>query len=159
MKRRHNRQHIIDFCKKVRSLRKGAVFGADIIAGFPTETEDMFQDTIDLIKKCNLTHLHVFPYSIRKNTPAAKMPQIEKDIIKKRARILRQEGKKLMINYLQTQIGNSAMMLVENVKENVSYGKSQHFTKIQIKNSIKVGEIVKCMITNINNDILCGYTI
>ena len=83
MKRRHNREQVIDFCKKVRSLRSDVVFGADIIAGFPTETEVMFQDSINIIKECNLTHLHIFPYSIRKNTPAAKMPQVPKILLKK----------------------------------------------------------------------------
>ena len=154
MKRRHNREQTIDFCKKVRSLRSDVVFGADIIAGFPTETDSMFQDSLSMISECNLTHLHIFPYSIRKNTPAARMPQIPKDIIKKRARILRNEGKEQMQKYLKKQIGTSAIMLVEYVKENFSYGKSQHFTKIKLSNSIKEGEIVKCKITDFNSDIL-----
>ena len=93
MKRRHSKQQIISFCKKVRNLRSDVVFGADFIAGFPTETDKMFEDTVNLIKKCNLTHLHVFPFSIRKSTPASKMPQIPKNIIKKRAKILRELGK------------------------------------------------------------------
>ena len=154
MKRRHTREQAINFCKKVRSLRGDVVFGADIIAGFPTETDEMFKDSLKIIKECNLTHLHIFPYSIRNNTPAARMPQIPRDIIKIRAKILRDEGKIQMRNYLKNQIGNSAFMLVEQVKENVSYGKSQHFTKIKIDNFIKKGEIVKCMITGISDDIL-----
>ena len=157
MKRRHNRQQVIDFCQKVRSLRKDVVFGADIIAGFPTETDEMFQDSLKMIKECNLTHLHIFPYSIRQNTPAARMPQISKDIIKKRAKALREEGNKQMQNYLQNQIGNSAIMLVEQVKENISYGKSQHFTKIKIEDTLKEGNIVKCIITNMNNGILSAH--
>ena len=159
MKRRHNRQQVIDFCQKVRSLKKNVVFGADIITGFPTETKSMFEDSLSMIKECNLTHLHIFPYSIRKNTPAAQMPQIPKDIIQKRARILREEGNRQMQEYLQNQIGNSAIMLVEKVKENISYGKSQHFTKIQIENTIKEGEIVKCKITDINHGILSAHII
>ena len=154
MKRRHTRQQAINFCKKVRSLRGDVVFGADIIAGFPTETDEMFKDSLKIIKECNLTHLHIFPYSIRNNTPAARMPQVPRDIIKIRAKILRDEGKIQMRNYLKNQIGNSAFMLVEQVKENVSYGKSQHFTKIKIDNFIKKGEIVKCIITGISDDIL-----
>ena len=157
MKRRHNRQQVIDFCQKVHSLRKDVVFGADIIAGFPTETDEMFQDSLKMIKECNLTHLHIFPYSIRQNTPAARMPQISKDIIKKRAKALREEGNKQMQNYLQNQIGNSAIMLVEQVKENISYGKSQHFTKIKIEDTLKEGNIVKCIITNMNNGILSAH--
>ena len=159
MKRRHNREQVIEFCKKVKSLRSDVVFGADIIAGFPTETNEMFEDSVNIIKECNLTHLHIFPYSIRNNTPAAKMPQVPKDIIKKRAKILREEGKKQMEKYLHQQIGSSAIMLVEQVKENFSYGKSQHFTKIKLSNSFKEGQIVKCIITDFNNDILNAHVI
>ena len=159
MKRRHSREQAIEFCKKIRLLREDVVFGADIIAGFPTETEKMFQDSIDIIKECNLTHLHIFPYSIRNNTPAARMPQVPRDIIKKRARTLREEGEKQMQKYLQKQIGNSAIMLVEQVKENFSYGKSQHFTKIKLSNKIKEGEIVKCIITDFSKDILSAQII
>ena len=159
MKRRHSREQAINFCKKVKSLRSDVVFGADIIAGFPTETDEMFQDSLNIIRECNLTHLHIFPYSIRKGTPAALMPQVPKDIIKKRARILREEGEKQMKKYLQKQIGNSAIMLVEQVKENFSYGKSQHFTKIKLSYNFKEGEIVKCLITDFNNDILSAQLI
>lgn len=159
MKRRHSREQAIDFCNKVRLLRSDIVFGADIIAGFPTETEKMFQDSLSIIKECSLTHLHIFPYSVRENTPAARMPQVAKDIIKKRAKILRNEGQKQMNKYLEQQIGNSALMLVEQVKENISYGKSQHFTKIKIKNPIKTGQIVKCKITSINQNILNAHII
>ena len=159
MKRRHNRQQVINFCQKVLSLRKDVVFGADIIAGFPTETEEMFADSLKMIRECNLTHLHIFPYSIRENTPAARMPQVPKNIIKKRAKLLREEGKKQMKNYLQTQIGNSAIMLIEQVKDNISYGKSQHFTKIKIKKNIKEGEIVQCMIIDVDKDVLSAKII
>jgi len=154
MKRRHNREQVIDFCKKARSIRNDIVFGADIIAGFPTETDVMFEDSIKMIQECNLTHLHIFPYSIRENTPAAKMPQIPRDIIKRRAKILRDEGQKQMEKYLQKQIGNSALMLVEQVKENTSYGKSQHFTRIRIKDKVKEGKIIKCIITGIHQGTL-----
>ena len=159
MKRRHKREQVIDFCKKVRVLRNDVVFGADIIAGFPTESEDMFKESLNLIKECNLTHLHIFPYSIRKNTPAARMPQIPKDIIKKRAKELREQGAKQMRQYLQKQIGHSAIMLVEQTKENFSYGKSQHFIKIKLSKKIKEGEIVNCKITNFDKNILSGQII
>ena len=159
MKRRHNREQAINFCKRVRSLKKDVVFGADIIAGFPTETDEMFQESLDIIKECNLTHLHIFPYSIRKNTPAARMPQVPRDVIKKRARALREEGDKQMKIYLKKQIGTSAIMLVEQVKENFSYGKSQHFTKIKLSDNFKEGEIIKCKITDFNEDILSAQVI
>ncbi len=158
MKRRHNREDIINFCRKVRSIRNDVVFGADIIAGFPTENEEMFKDSIKIVQECRLTHLHIFPYSIRKNTPASLMPQISREIIKKRAKILREEGKVQMRNYLQSQIGNLTTVLIEEVKENISYGKCQHFTKIKINKRIKVGKLIKCIITNVNDDILNAKT-
>ena len=157
MKRRHNREQAIEFCKKVKSLRNDVVFGADIIAGFPTETDEMFLDSVDIIRECNLTHLHIFPYSIREDTPAARMPQVPKNIIKKRAQILREEGNKQMQKYLQKQIGNCAIMLVEQVKENFSDGKSQHFTKIKLSKNLKEGQIIKCMITDYSNDTLNAH--
>ena len=154
MKRRHSREQVIKFCREVKSLRSDVVFGADIIAGFPTETEEMFKDSLDIIRECNLTHLHIFPYSVRENTPAAKMPQIPKNIIKKRAKALREEGIKQMEKYFQTQVGSLAIMLVEQVKENFSYGKSQHFTKIKLSRNLKEGEIINCIITDYNNGML-----
>ena len=159
MKRRHSREQAISFCKKVKSLRGDVVFGADIIAGFPTETDKMFQDSLEIIRECNLTHLHIFPYSIRENTPAARMPQIPRDIIKKRAKTLREEGEKQMQIYLQKQIGNSAIILIEQIKENFSYGKSQHFTKIKLMDIFKEGDLVKCMITDCDKDILNAHII
>ena len=153
MKRRHSKQQIISFCKKVRSLRSDVVFGADIIAGFPTETDEMFEDTVSLIKKCNLTHLHVFPFSIRKSTPASKMPQIPKNIIKKRAKILRELGKNNLRKYLKNQIGSNIKVLIEQVKEKFSIGKSQHFTKIEIPQILNEGSIVNCIVTEVNENI------
>ena len=83
MKRRHTRKQVIDFCNKVKTIRKDVVFGADLIAGFPTETDEMFADSVKLVDECNLTHLHIFPFSPRDLTPAARMPQLSKAIIKK----------------------------------------------------------------------------
>ena len=101
MKRRHSRQDILDFCARVRSLRPDVVFGADIIAGFPTETDEMFQNTLRLVEEAGLTYLHVFPYSSRPGTPAAKMPQVPKAIRKERAARLRAAGEKQLANYLE----------------------------------------------------------
>ena len=159
MKRRHNREQVIDFCRKVRSIREDVVFGADIIAGFPTETNSMFEDSLRIINECNLTHLHIFPYSIRKGTPAALMPQINKNIIKKRAQILRKEGEKQMKKYLSNQIGNKATILIEKTDKNFSYGKSQHFTKIKINDKIKEGKLVNCTIIDVKKDTLSGKVI
>ena len=154
MKRRHNRQQAIDFCNKVKSIREDVVFGADLIAGFPTETNSMFKDSITLIEECQLTHLHVFPYSKRKFTPASLMPQLPKEIIKKRAKTLRDKGKKQLLNYLNKQIGSSSLILVENIKKNISYGKNQHYIKVKIHQPINEGKIVKCKIKKIDNYIL-----
>ncbi len=92
MKRRHLRADAIAFCDTVRRLRPDMVFGADLIAGFPTETEDMFGNSLDLVDECGLTHLHVFPFSPRPGTPAARMPQLPHDVVKERARRLRERG-------------------------------------------------------------------
>ena len=112
MKRRHNNKQVIDFCKKIRSFRPDVVLGADIIAGFPTETEIMFKDSLSMIEECNLTHLHIFPYSPREGTPAARMPQVPREIIKKRAKLLREAGNKEMKKLLKKQIGNYASVLL-----------------------------------------------
>ena len=92
MKRRHSRRDAIAFCEQVRRLRPDVVFGADIIAGFPTETEAMFARSLDLVDECGLTQLHVFPFSPRPGTPAARMPQVDRAVVKERARRLREKG-------------------------------------------------------------------
>ena len=159
MKRRHNNKQVIDFCKKIRSFRPDVVLGADIIAGFPTETEIMFKDSLSMIEECNLTHLHIFPYSPREGTPAARMPQVPREIIKKRAKLLREAGNKEMKKLLKKQIGNYASVLVEEVKDNSSFGKSQHFIKTKIDKKINIGQIINCKITDFNDNILKGNII
>ena len=154
MKRRHSRKQAIDFCHKVKKIRSDVVFGADIIAGFPTESDEMFKESIKLIDECNLTHLHVFPFSPRQSTPAASMPQISKEVIKNRAKILRDCGNKNLSKYLNQQIGRKATMLVEEVDPTGSYGKSQHFTKIHIDKELPRGLIVNCKIYKMNENIL-----
>ena len=159
MKRRHTREMAIDFCKKVLSLRSDATFGADIIAGFPTETDEMFQESIKLINECNLTHLHIFPYSPRKNTPASLMPQIEKHTIKERARKLRMEGLKNLKKHLSTKIGQKDLILVENNYNKKSIGKDQHFLKVELNEKINEGSIISCIYTGIQNDTLLAKKI
>ena len=154
MKRRHSREQAIEFCKKVLSLRKDASFGADIIAGFPTETEKMFEDSLSLIDECNLTHLHVFPYSPRENTPAAQMPQVDKAIIKKRAKILRERGKTKLAKHLLFKIGKKDSILIEKNEKGISRGKDQNFIKVELNENINVGTIVSCIYTGIQNDVL-----
>ncbi|MCF6321351.1 MAG: tRNA (N(6)-L-threonylcarbamoyladenosine(37)-C(2))-methylthiotransferase MtaB, partial [Rhizobiaceae bacterium] len=113
MKRRHLRDHSIEFCQQVRALRPDMVFGADLIAGFPTENEAMFENTLAIIDECGFTHLHVFPYSSREGTPAARMPQLEKAIIKQRAGRLRQKGDEVLKRHLDGLIGREVELLVE----------------------------------------------
>ena len=113
MKRRHDRDHSIAFCKEVRALRPDMVFGADIIVGFPTETEDMFQRSLDIVEECDLTHLHVFPFSARPGTPAARMPAVKGPVIRERAQRLREAGDAALKRHLQGQIGRDVQLLVE----------------------------------------------
>src|ERR1019366_3911238 len=100
MKRRHTRADVIAFCNQVRRLRPDVAFGADIIAGFPTETEVMFARSLDLVDECGLTQLHVFPFSARPGTPAARMPQLDRGIVKERAQRLRETGEAALARHL-----------------------------------------------------------
>ena len=159
MKRRHTREQAITFCKKVKSLRPDATFGADIIAGFPTESEIMFQDSLKLIDECKLTHLHIFPYSPREKTPASRMPQIDKKIIKERAKQLREKGKKNLMKYLTNKIGDKNFILIESSDSQKSIGKDQHFIKVQIDQKIQEGNIIPCVYTGIYNDVLLAKRI
>lgn len=134
MKRRHLRHHVIDFCNRVRRLRPDAVFGADIIAGFPTETEEHFQNTLNIVEECDLTYLHVFPYSARQGTPAARMPQVNGTIIKERAARLRDLGEKVLMKFLQAQIGKTLPIVVEQGNR----GHSEHYAPVVIAPDIPV---------------------
>ena len=159
MKRRHSREMAIEFCNKVLKKRKDATFGADIIAGFPTETDEMFSDTLDLIDKCHLTHLHVFPYSPRENTPAARMPQLDKSTIKIRASNLRQKGKEKFKKHLTKKIGEKDVILIEKNEKDKSIGKSQNFFNAIFNEKITEGEIIPCIYVGITNDMLMAERI
>jgi threonylcarbamoyladenosine tRNA methylthiotransferase MtaB len=113
MKRRHLRAEAIAFCDRVRRLRPDVAFGADIIAGFPTETEDMFARSLDLVEECGLVHLHVFPFSPRPGTPAARMPQVARPTVKDRARRLRERGAAALGRYLDSEVGARRQVLAE----------------------------------------------
>ena len=114
MKRRHLRADAIAFCERVRRLRPDVAFGADIIAGFPTETEDMFARSLDLVDACGLAHLHVFPFSPRPGTPAARMPQVARAIVKERARRLRDKGAAALARRLAGEVGMQRQVLAES---------------------------------------------
>ena len=115
MKRRHGREDAIEFCRQVRDLRPGFAFGADLIAGFPTETEEMFARSLDIVEECGLSFLHVFPYSPREGTPAARMPQLDRSLIKQRAARLRQRGEQAYDAHLSAMVaaGETHSVLVE----------------------------------------------
>jgi threonylcarbamoyladenosine tRNA methylthiotransferase MtaB len=137
MKRRHLRHDAIAFCDQVRRLRPDVVFGGDIIAGFPTETEDMFARSLDLVDECELTHLHVFPFSPRPGTPAARMPQLPRDIVKDRARRLREKGTAALRAHLDAQVGHTRHVLVESFRT----GRTEHFTPVNLGDGVS-GSIV-----------------
>ena len=128
MKRRHSRQQAVDFCAEVRRLRPDITLGADIIAGFPTETEDMFIRSLDLVEECGLTFLHVFPYSPRPGTPASRMPQVEGGLIKDRGRRLRAAGEAALAKRLETEIGRVREVLIESATQ----GRTEHFLPVAI---------------------------
>ena len=138
MKRRHLRAGAIAFCETVRRLRPDVVFGGDMIAGFPTETEDMFARSLDLVDACGLTHLHVFPFSPRPGTPAARMPQIRREVIKARARRLREKGEAALRRHLEAQVGARRQVLIES-KE---LGRTEHFTRVRLGAPMAPGDIV-----------------
>ena len=159
MKRRHSREMAISFCNKVLAIRKDATFGADLIAGFPTETHKMFKDTLSLVDECHLTHLHVFPYSTRANTPAALMPQVDKSVIKDRANILRQKGIEKLKKYLENKVGEKDLILIEKNQNEKSIGKDQNFFNVILDEKIREGDIVPCVYVGVNNDMLMARRI
>ena len=132
MKRRHLRADAIAFCRQVRRLRPDVVFGGDIIAGFPTETEEMFARSLDLVEECGITHLHVFPFSPRPGTPAARMPQLASDIVKDRARRLRAKGETALRRHLDAQVGLTRNVLTEFN----GIGRTEHFTPVRLAASV-----------------------
>jgi threonylcarbamoyladenosine tRNA methylthiotransferase MtaB len=128
MKRRHSRDDAVQFCAQVRRLRPDIAFGADIIAGFPTETEEMFARSQDLVEACGLTFLHVFPYSPRPGTPAARMPQVSGEVIKQRAKRLRATGEAALQKRLASEIGATRQVLIESATQ----GRTEHFMPVAI---------------------------
>ena len=135
MKRRHSRADAIAFCNDVRRLRPDVVFGADIIAGFPTESEAMFARSLDLVDECGLTQLHVFPFSPRPGTPAARMPQLDRALIKERAQRLRDKGEAALRAHLDTQIGVTHRVLTERG----GLARTAQFTAVRLNSPVAPG--------------------
>ncbi len=150
MKRRHNRNQVLEFCQKVRKLRPDVTFGCDIIAGFPTESDEMFLNSLNLIKEAGIIFTHIFPYSKRDGTPAALMPQVKGDIIKKRAALLRKAGEEELHKYLKTQISKNLKVIVEKD----GFGKSENFLDVKLSGEYMVGQIAEVEIYSAEQDYL-----
>ena len=146
MKRRHLRDDAIRFCEDARKLRPDMTYGADIIAGFPTETEEMFANSLALVRDCGLTWLHVFPYSSRPGTPAARMPQVNGRAIKDRAARLRAEGDRAVAEHLGAQLGRTHHILMENPR----MGRTEQFTEVTFASDQPESQIVTATITGID---------
>ncbi len=155
MKRRHSRENVIEFCHKLRTIRSDIVLGADIIAGFPTENEQHFNNTMNLIDECNISLLHVFPFSAQNNTPAARMPQNEKTIIRERARLLREKGTQKRHELFSKIIGTKQEVLIEKN----SFGLTPHYLPVSCNTDTQIGSMVILQITNIVDNQLIGQPI
>jgi threonylcarbamoyladenosine tRNA methylthiotransferase MtaB len=143
MKRRHLRADAIAFCDQVKRLRPDMVFGADIIAGFPTEDEAMFQRSVDIVDECGLTHLHVFPFSPRKGTPAERMPQVARDVVKDRAKRLRAKGAQVLEKHLASEVGTTRRVLIEAR----GLGRTEAFTPVRFAQPVERGALRDVVIT------------
>lgn len=150
MKRRHLREDAIRVCAELRASRPDLVFGADLIAGFPTETETMFANTLDLVEACGLTHLHVFPFSPRPGTPAAKMPPVARAVVKERAARLRAKGEEAYRTHLRAEIGQIRHALMETE----TLGRTEGFTLVHMAAPQKPGDIVPVTIRGENGETL-----
>ncbi|MDR3326106.1 MAG: tRNA (N(6)-L-threonylcarbamoyladenosine(37)-C(2))-methylthiotransferase MtaB [Rhodospirillaceae bacterium] len=156
MKRRYLRSDVILLAKKLRNLRPDLALGADIIAGFPTETEEMFNQSLTLIDEIGISHLHVFPFSSRPGTLAENLPHLHKNVVKERASLLRDKGNIAMSTFLVSQIGSNARVLIE--KNNI--GLCEHYLPVRLVNNIaSVGNILTVKITDIENDLLIGRSV
>jgi threonylcarbamoyladenosine tRNA methylthiotransferase MtaB len=142
MKRRHDRAQAIALCRTLRQLRPDIVFGADLIAGFPTENEDMFRRSLDLVEECGLTYLHVFPFSPRPGTPAARMPQVANAVVRARARRLRETGALALRRHLEGELGATRRVLVESD----CTARTEHFTTVKLRAPAPPGTIVECSV-------------
>jgi len=155
MKRRHLREDAINLCSKIREKRNDMAFGADLITGFPTETDEMFLNTIKIVDECNLDWLHVFPFSPRPGTPAAKMPQNKKETSKKRAKILREKGEEIKKAHLKNLVGKEIEVFVE--KNNS--GHTNQFAPVKLEDEFLPGTSVIAKIFKSDNNFVYGKSI
>jgi threonylcarbamoyladenosine tRNA methylthiotransferase MtaB len=154
MKRRHSRADAIAFCERAKRLRPDIVFGADLIAGFPTETDEMFENSRKIVDECGLTYLHVFPFSPRRGTPAARMPQVPGPVVKKRAAELRAKGQAVLSTYLAGQRGRVLDVLIEGDGK----GRTPQFTEVDMQGEgvDAAGKIIRTRITAASETRLVG---
>jgi threonylcarbamoyladenosine tRNA methylthiotransferase MtaB len=152
MKRRHLRDDAIGFCEQVRAVRPDIVFGADIIAGFPTETEAMFENSLRLVEACGLTWLHVFPFSPRAGTPAARMPAVAGPAIRERAERLRAAGAARVAAHFASLQGTQARLLMEKP----DFGRTEGFAPVRLATPARVGSVVSARITGATTEALVG---
>ena len=152
MKRRHSRDDAVKLCAHLKTARPDMTFGADLIAGFPTETEAMFDNSLALVADCNLTWLHVFPFSPRPNTPAARMPQLPKDIITERAKRLREVGVRYREKWLKSQVGLEAEVLMESEHR----GRAENFARVVFETPLKAHSLTRARIIGVQDETLIG---
>ena len=150
MKRRHTRRDTIEFCDTVRRLRPDVAFGADLIAGFPTESDAMFENTLELVTDAGLSFLHVFPFSPRKGTPAARMPQLDRRTVKARAMRLREAGHAALLSRLSSLVGARRVSLVEKN----GLGRTPCFSPVRFVGDARPGELVNMQIARVSGDAL-----
>lgn len=152
MKRRHSRAQALALCRAVRALRPDVAFGADLIAGFPTETEEMFRRTLDLVDEAGLAYLHVFPYSPRPGTPAARMPQVPTPVRKERAARLRARGQAALAAFLESKVGGEAEVLIERQ----GFGRTEHYAPLRLESHGDPGRLVPVEVTGTDGTVLDG---
>lgn len=152
MGRRHTYEDVVGFAKQLRQIHPDATLGADLIAGFPTETDEHFRRTLDLIQEADITHTHVFPYSIRPGTPAAKMPMVPKSERVERAALAREAGRIVMDKWLTKMIGKTVSVLVEQD----GFGYTDTYLPVRIQQPVAIGQTVEIVITGRDNDVLVG---
>jgi len=156
MKRRHSRADAITVCRRARGLRPDIVFGADLIAGFPTESEAMFENSMRLVEECDLTYLHVFPYSARRGTPAARMPQVAGTLRTERAARLRAAGEAARQRFFASRIGREVRVLVETSSDGSASGHCEHFAPVRLDGPAAAGTLVAARISSADDSTLIG---
>jgi threonylcarbamoyladenosine tRNA methylthiotransferase MtaB len=152
MMRRHSRADAVRFCRQLRSARPNIALSADLIVGFPTETEEMFRETLALVEECELTSLHVFPFSPRPGTPAARMPQVAPAVVKERATRLRALGDRVLAQRLEQRVGSNARVLVEHGGR----GHDEDFARVQTPSGVRRGDIVELVVSQSTGRELIG---